>query len=152
MHLPLGSYVDMNSDIACLVCIVLMQHVMITCLQRINSHAFAWHLQVPVLFVHVATYYLVYFVLMLRVAPLPDWLTDCLVDRTSPTSPCPLFGWLPYWISTRFKRWWEWKHMHTPLVSVGLHTIRGDPSIKFVPICLCFLPLLILVFGSACHL
>ena len=62
----------------------------------------------------------------------PAWLTDCLVGRTSPTSPCPLYGWLPSWISTRFKRWWEWKHLHVPCVPIHLCTIRTDPSKIFV--------------------
>jgi len=63
----------------------------------------------------------------------PAWLTDCLVGRTSPTSPCPLYGWLPSWISTRFKRWWEWKHLHTPHVPIHLCTIRTDPSKNYPP-------------------
>jgi hypothetical protein len=87
----------------------------------------------------------------------PAWLTDCLVGRTSPTSPCPQFGWLPSWISTRFKRWWEWKHLHTPCVPLCLCTIRTDPS-KNSPLHLTALKLdlyylffptfMILVFGT----
>lgn len=97
-----------------------------------SPHACTWHLNVPVMFVHVATYYLVC-LFCPHAWRLLLCLTDCLVGRTSPTSPtspCPPFGWLPSWVSTRFERWWEWKHIHrhTPSMPRGLHPSGTAPS------------------------
>jgi hypothetical protein len=93
-------------------CIILMQHVNDSMFITENSTCF--HLaSLCACLVHVVTYYLVSLFCphVWELLPcLTDWLVDWLVGRISPTSPCPPFGWLPYWVSAQFELWWEWKH------------------------------------------